>query len=107
MKRIAEWCRKHKEDPPQRSLDSRSNNRQIAIPEWDTDFLAALNNSELFELICAANYLEIPLLMDYSCKTVANMAKGKSPEEMRMIFGIRSDEEDEEAALYAPGPSTR
>jgi len=30
-------------------------------------------------------------LLDVSCKTVANMIKGKSPEEIRRTFNIKND----------------
>jgi hypothetical protein len=35
-----------------------------------------------------SNYLDIPSLLDLGCKTVANMIKGKTPEEIRSTFGI-------------------
>lgn len=67
----------------------------------------------LFEIILAANYLDIkPLLCvydlsicwlrissvfsDVGCKTVANMIKGKSPEEIRKLFNIVNDFTPEE-----------
>lgn len=37
----------------------------------------------------ASNYLDMGKLLDSGCKTVANMIKGKTPEEIRRTFTIR------------------
>lgn len=42
--------------------------------------------SFLFELILAANYMDIPPLLDLTCGTVATMMKNKKAEEIRTIF---------------------
>lgn len=51
----------------------------------------------------AANYLDIKGLLDVTCKTVANMIKGKTPEEIRKTFNIKNDfTEEEEAQVGDP-----
>ncbi|KAH8742893.1 Skp1 family, dimerization domain-containing protein [Diaporthe sp. PMI_573] len=45
----------------------------------------------LFEILLAANYMDIKALLDLGCKTVANMIKGKTPEEIRRTFNITKD----------------
>ena len=50
-----------------------------------------VDQGTLFELILAANYLDIRSLLDVTCKTVANMIKGKTPDEIRKTFNIKND----------------
>ena len=64
-----------------------------------TDEFVKVDQSTLFELILAANYMNIKELLDLTCLTVANMIKGKTPEEIRTTFNIKNDftaEEEEE-----------
>jgi len=53
----------------------------------------------LFELILAANYMDIKPLLDLTCAKVASMIKGKTPEQIRKTFNIQNDftPEEEEA----------
>lgn len=60
-----------------------------------TNDTEALN---LETLLQAANYLDIKGLLDVTCKTVANMIKGKTPEEIRKTFNIKNDFTEEEEA---------
>ena len=63
------------------------------------DFLESMEMELLFEVIKAANFLEIESLLDLTCAKVATMLKGKSVEEIRQTFGIENDftpEEEEE-----------
>lgn len=54
----------------------------------------------------AANYLDIKGLLDVTCKTVANMIKGKSPEEIRKTFNIKNDfTPAEEEQVYCLHPA--
>lgn len=63
--------------------------------EWDSEF-CKMENSELFTIILAANYLENKQLLDSCCTAVANMIKGKTPDEIRTLFGIEKDFTEEE-----------
>jgi len=42
-------------------------------------------------LLQAANYLDIPSLLTIGCQAVANLIKGKNPEEIRKTFNIKND----------------
>ena len=91
--------------------DAESKERRTDdIPSWDVEFLK-VDQGTLFELILvnlypkiprkwtilkAANYLDVRGLLDVACKTVANMIKGKTPEEIRRTFNIKNDFTPEE-----------
>ena len=96
LKKVIEWATQHRDDPPPPEEDEntpKANVGNVAIPEWDRDFLAEIqkDQSVLFELILAANYLDIKGLLDVTCLSVANMIKGKTPKEIRTTFNIKND----------------
>ncbi|KAH8733123.1 putative E3 ubiquitin ligase complex SCF subunit sconC [Phaeosphaeriaceae sp. PMI808] len=96
MKKVLEWCEHHKDDPPAtQDDDSDSRKKSTDIDEWDQKFMQ-VDQEMLFEIILAANYLDIKALLDVGCKTVANMIKGKSPDEIRKTFNIQNDFTPEE-----------
>jgi len=96
LKKVIEWCTHHRADPPAPADDdSDSRKKTTDIEEWDQKFMQ-VDQEMLFEIILAANYLDIKQLLDVGCKTVANMIKGKSPEEIRKTFNIQNDFTPEE-----------
>jgi len=90
LKKVIQWCTYHKDDPPPPEDDDNREKRTDDIPSWDIEFLK-VDQGTLFELILAANYLDIKGLLDVTCKTVANMIKGKTPDEIRKTFNIKND----------------
>lgn len=98
LKKVIEYCTWHYENPSPVNEDGTPGEHKEA-EEFDQEFIK-MENAPLFELILAANYMDIKALLDLSCKTVANMLKGKTVEEIRTIFGIVNDfTPDEEEAV--------
>ncbi|KAJ2907197.1 E3 ubiquitin ligase complex SCF subunit scon-3 [Zalerion maritima] len=96
LRKVLEWCDHHKNDPPSTGDDDNESRKKTTdIEEWDQKFMQ-VDQEMLFEIILAANYLDIKPLLDVGCKTVANMIKGKSPEEIRKTFNITNDFTPEE-----------
>ncbi|KAK8113655.1 E3 ubiquitin ligase complex SCF subunit scon-3 [Apiospora kogelbergensis] len=96
LRKVIEWCEHHRGDPPATNEDeSDTRKRTTEIEEWDQKFMQ-VDQEMLFEIILASNYLDIKPLLDVGCKTVANMIKGKSPEEIRKTFNITNDFTPEE-----------
>lgn len=95
LNKVLKWAEYHKNDPPTTEDDDEREKRTDDIAPWDVEFLK-VDQSTLFELILAANYLDIKGLLDVACKTVANMIRGKTPEEIRKHFNIKNDFSPEE-----------
>ncbi|KAI9184477.1 hypothetical protein H9P43_003530 [Blastocladiella emersonii ATCC 22665] len=98
LKKVIEYCEHHKNDPlpnPDEEEDTEERRRSDDIDEWDSEYIT-VEQEMLFEIILAANYLDIKPLLDLGCKTVANMIKGKTTEEIRKTFGIQNDFTPEE-----------
>ena len=90
LKMVIEWATHHKDDP-QPAEDNESKSRfHLDIPEWDQKFLK-VSQAVLLDLIQAAKYLDIKGLLDVTCQTVADMIKGKSPEDIRKILNVKKD----------------
>lgn len=90
LRKVIQWATYHKNDPPTPDEDDNREKRTDDISSWDADFLK-VDQGTLFEIILAANYLDIKGLLDVTCKTVANMIRGKTPEEIRKTFNIKND----------------
>ncbi|KAK1355953.1 hypothetical protein POM88_049209 [Heracleum sosnowskyi] len=88
LAKVIEFCKKHVE----------SKDDDEALKSFDAEF-AKVDQETLYDLILAANYLNIKSLLDLTCQTVAEMIKGRSPEEIRKKFNIKNDftPEEEEA----------
>ncbi|KAJ3701292.1 hypothetical protein LUZ61_004997 [Rhynchospora tenuis] len=107
LAKVIEYCKKHTEaeeaSKTEKSEEGSSTAQESSktptetLNDWDKNFME-VDQPTLFDLILAANYLSIKGLLDLSCQTVADMIKGKSPEEIRKHFNIKNDFTPEEEA---------
>ncbi|KAI9847784.1 MAG: hypothetical protein M1837_001677 [Sclerophora amabilis] len=95
LNKVVEWCKHYKDESLPVGNEEPERKKTTDINEWDQKFMQ-VDQEMLFEIILAANYLDIKALLDVGCKTVANMIKGKSPEEIRKTFNIQNDFTPEE-----------
>ena len=95
LKKVLEYCEHYKGVLPEIKED-----KFAELEPWDKEF-CNLDQAVLFELILAANFLDIKPLLEIACKTIADMIKGKTPEEIRKHFNIINDftPEEEEAII--------
>lgn len=96
LAKVIEYCKFHVDSS--KNSESRPGVPEDDVKAWDADFVK-VDQATLFDLILAANYLNIKNLLDLTCQTVADMIKGKTPEEIRRTFNIKNDfsPEEEEA----------
>jgi len=86
LEKILEYCRHHKDNPaPPRAEDDYSVDN---ISEWDLKYIA-VDVPFLFDIVLAANYLDIASLLDLGCKAIAKLIIGKTPEEIEETFRIK------------------
>ncbi|KAI9506239.1 hypothetical protein GGI25_002142 [Coemansia spiralis] len=96
LEKIIEYCTHHMDDPP--ALNEEYDDlpkRSDDIEPWDEKFID-VDQELLFEILLASNYMDIKPLLDLGCKTVANMIRNKSAEEIRKMFNIEEDFTEEE-----------
>ncbi|KAI0438367.1 S-phase kinase-associated protein 1A [Xylaria telfairii] len=97
LAKVMEWCERHREDPVPK-LDDKETTKPckiIDIPAWDQDFFK-IDKDMIIGVTNAADYLEIPLLLQYAVCIIADRLKGMDTEQMRQFLNIENDFSPEE-----------
>ncbi|VVB06323.1 unnamed protein product [Arabis nemorensis] len=94
LSKVIEYCKKHVA-----AGESDSDEAKEDLKKWDAEFME-MDLSTIYELILAANYLNVKGLLDLACQFVADRISAcKTPDEIREKFNIVNDftpEEEEE-----------
>lgn len=105
LNKILEWMIYHVEQPPNKIMKPiKKTDLKDIVCDWDIQFIDVDNNT-LFEIMNAANYMDIIDLLDLACAKLATMVKGKKPEEIREMLDIKNDftpEQEEEIKEQVP-----
>ena len=96
LAKVLEYCNKHAAASAGGEGSSSSSDKEELV-KFDKAFVE-VDQATLFDLILAANYLNVKGMLDLTCQTVADMIKGKSVEEIRQTFNIKNDFTPEEEA---------
>lgn len=99
LTKVLEFCKHYKKTEPMNEIEKplKSSEMSEVVQKFYAEFVN-VEQPVLFELILAANYMDIKPLLDLTCATVASMIKGKTPEEIRRTFNITNDFSPEEEA---------
>lgn len=85
--KILEYCEKHKNDnPPEIEKPLTTSNLSELVDPYDAKFIDIENLERLFEIILAANYLDIKSLLDLACAKVATLIKSKRKNNTTIYF---------------------
>lgn len=107
MKLIITYCTDYiaanrhetKPDKDLDDLDVKPRCKPVDLTDYDMKFCKDMDDSTIFGLMLAANFLDIKPLLDVLCKTIADQIRGRTTEEIRKRFNIENDftpEEEEE-----------
>ncbi|TGJ86849.1 hypothetical protein E0Z10_g1922 [Xylaria hypoxylon] len=93
LAKIMQWCEHHRGDSipdPNEWRTATASNQTQEITKWDTEFLN-IDRELLFKLTNGANYLEIPLLLQYAVLTVALKLEDMSSKRMCEFLNVEND----------------
>ena len=74
------------------------------IEKWDADYILPIPKEDCVSIINAANYMDIPSLLQLACAKIAASMMDLPVEEIQKEFGIENDMTEEEAAEYDKYP---
>lgn len=96
--KVIEFC-KHYQTEPMTPIQTplKSSKIEDLVQPWYSDFVKVPKNT-LFDIVAAANYMDIKPLLDIGCLAVSVLIKGKSAAELREMFNIATDFSPEEEA---------
>jgi S-phase kinase-associated protein 1 len=89
---VVKWLNEHKGvDPPAIEKPLRSKNMaDVCQYKWDAEFIDKIGDvrKELYDLVLAANYMDIKPLLHLGCAKIASLIKGQPLEKIKEILDI-------------------
>jgi S-phase kinase-associated protein 1 len=102
LSKVIEYCKHHvpeaaakggKDEEAGASSAASDNSKGEEVKAWDARFVE-VDPATLFNLVMAADYLNIKGLLDLTCQTIADMIRGQTLEQIRQTFNIMEGEEE-------------
>jgi S-phase kinase-associated protein 1 len=100
LAKVVEYLVYHKgteAPPPEKPLRSKVM-KDVCKDPWDADYIDKLadNRQQLYDLILAANYMDIKALLHLGCAKVATLIKGAPLEKIKEILSKGTKNEGRE-----------
>mmetsp|Transcript_9881 Transcript_9881/g.12446 ORF Transcript_9881/g.12446 Transcript_9881/m.12446 type:complete len:161 (+) Transcript_9881:211-693(+) len=98
LSKVVEYCTHYQTVEEMNEISTPLNGEtveDIVKQEWYCNF-CKVEREMLFNLVAAANYMDIKPLLDLTCLAVSVSIKGKSVEELRSIFKIADPQTSEQ-----------
>jgi len=111
LAKVLEFCNEHAAAAAAAAAGSEAGSSSNAGKDGGADLagfdkaFVDVDKDTLYDLLLAANYLNVKPLLDLCCQKVADMIRGKTAEQIRQEFGIKNDfspEEEEEIRKENP-----
>jgi S-phase kinase-associated protein 1 len=113
LRKVVDFLEHHEHDPMQEiAKPIQTTDIVKLVGEWDANYIACayesgvhgydptdpnkVNQEKLIHIILAANYMDIPPLLELGLCKLATMVKGKEPDEVKKLFNIAMDITPEE-----------
>jgi S-phase kinase-associated protein 1 len=99
LKLVVEYMNHHKGTEPElipKPLRSK-NMKDVVSDPWDAEFIdrIGVDKQQLYDLVLAANYMDIASLLHLGCAKVASFIKGQPLEKIKEILSVPSEEKKE------------
>lgn len=98
LKLVVDYMKHHQgTEPAIIEKPLRSSVMKDVCNQWDADFIDSIgeNRQQLYDLILAANYMDIKSLLHLGCAKVASLIKGKPLEKIKDILAVAQSKTDE------------
>ena len=74
-----------------------------SMPQWFANFINLPNLEDIYDIVAAANYLDVPNLVELGCAKVGSLMKNKTIPDLRKMFNIVNDFTPEEEKTIIEG----
>ncbi|KAM0935490.1 putative S-phase kinase-associated protein [Dioscorea sansibarensis] len=81
---VLEYCERH-------AKAGEGEEQKVKMKEFDEEFMERTSLDMLYCLATASNYLEIEGLLELTTQRIADLIKGKNPDQLREFFNIKND----------------